>query len=82
MKALGVSRAFDSYLLLNGTNTCLLVDFRMIISIRYCVIETLCPNHMLVYEGCVLFSNKQMSTIFNFNKIVNDLDIDSDTPAS
>ena len=30
-----------------------------------------------------LYNNKPIrSTIFNFNKIVNDLDIDSNTPAS
>ena len=58
MIALGVPRASDSYLLLNATNTCLLIDIRMIMIIKYCCIETLCPNHMLVCEDCVLFSNK------------------------
>ena len=60
MKPLGVSRASDSYLLLDGNNTCLLIDIRMIISIKYCVIETLSPNHML--EGCVLFSGKSFNS--------------------
>ena len=31
---------------------------------------------------CYKFNKRIWSTIFNFNKIVNDLDIDSNTPAS
>ena len=31
---------------------------------------------------CYKYNNPIRSTIFNFNKIVNDLDIDSNTPAS
>ena len=31
---------------------------------------------------CYKYSKPIMSTIFNFNKIVNDIDIDSNTPAS
>ena len=31
---------------------------------------------------CIKFNKPIKSTIFNFNKIVNDIDIDSNTPAS
>ena len=31
---------------------------------------------------CYIYNKTIRSTIFNFNKIVNDLDIDSNTPAS
>ena len=43
------------------------------------------PNYFKNSETAIIFYkyNKPIrSTIFNFNKIVNDLDIDSNTPAS
>ena len=43
------------------------------------------PHYFNNYESliiCYKYNKPIRSTVFNFNKIVNDLDIDSNTPAS
>ena len=79
-----ISRSLKQGILV-PTDCLLLVRFRKTVYYNNNSVISSIPNYFNNSETpiiCYKYNKPIRSTIFNFNKIVNDLDIDSNTPAS